>query len=51
MGVRLAVLASALMVPAVASAARVQTRNFVVNARTQEIAQQCGEYAERYRSR
>jgi hypothetical protein len=49
MGVRIAVLASVLLAPTVASAARVQSRNFVVNARSQEIAQQCAEYAERYR--
>jgi hypothetical protein len=49
MGVRFAVLASVLLAPAVASAAKAQSRNFIVNARSQEIAQQCAEYAERYR--
>jgi hypothetical protein len=49
MAVRLAVLASMFLAPAVASAAKATSRNFVVNARSQEIAQQCAEYAERYR--
>lgn len=49
MGVRLAVLASMFLAPAVASAAKATSRNFVVTARSQEIAQQCVEYAERYR--
>lgn len=49
MAVRIATLAIILLAPPLADAARAQSRNFVVNARSQEVAQQCVEYAEKYR--